>query len=174
MSSIKVDVIGFDKLTAQLKQLGDDKDKRRETLAILRELARPTIQAAKQIVPVSRKPHLVSGSRTKKVIQPGSLKKSIGTITGRRAKNPTIYAGPRAKGNFDGWYGHFVHDGHFVYRAGYKRKRTKGANNASGVISRTKATPFMTMAYQSTEGVVTAEAEKRMARFIQRKIDKLS
>lgn len=189
MSSIKVDVIGFDKLTAQLKKLSDDKDKRRETLAILRELARPTIQAAKQIVPVSRKPHLVSGKRTREVIHPGALKKSIGTITGRRAKNPTIYAGPRAKGNFDGWYGHFVHDGHEIFNE-RKSVFTREANGRiktntvsaiknskkKGSVSqgRTRANPFMTMAYQATEGVVTADAEKRMARFIQRKIDKLS
>lgn len=174
MSNIRVDVIGFDKLTEQLKRLANDKDKKRETLAILRAVARPTVQAAKQIVPVSKKPHLVSGSRTKKVIQPGALRKSIGLITGRKTVNPTIYAGPRAKGNFDGWYGHFVHDGHAVYRKGFKRKRSRSANNASGVIGKTSASPFMTNAYKATEGVVTADAEKRMARFIQKKIDKLS
>ena len=71
MSNIRVDVIGFDKLTDQLKKLADDKDKKRETLAILRMVARPTVQSAKQFAPISRKEHTVSGSRTKKVIQPG-------------------------------------------------------------------------------------------------------
>ena len=174
MSNIRVDVIGFDKLTDQLKKLADDKDKKRETLAILRMVARPTVQSAKQLVPVSPKAHWVSGKRTKKLVQPGSLRKSIGLITGRKAKNPTIYAGPRAKGSFDGWYGHFVHDGHAVYQRGFRRKRTAGANNSAGIKSRTKAMPFMTNAYKATDGVVTADAEKRMAAFIQKKIDKLS
>jgi hypothetical protein len=41
------------------------------------------------------KPHKVRG----KLIQPGNLKKAIGAITGKQ-ENPTVYAGPRAKGNF--------------------------------------------------------------------------
>lgn len=167
--SIRVDVIGFDKLLQQLKALSNDKDKRAETLILLRETARPTVQAAKQLVPISKRSHVAR----KKVIQPRTLQKSIGTITGRRAKNPTVYAGPRAKGAFDGWYGHFVHDGVNIYRKGFKRKRVKGAN-ASAAISRTKANPFMTNAFKSTEGVVTADAEKRMAALIQRRINKLS
>jgi len=168
-NGINVSVIGFDRLQQQLKLLADDKDKRRETLILLREAARPTIQAAKQLVPISKRSHIARG----KVIQPRNLQKSIGAITGRRAKNPTIYAGPRAKGSFDGWYGHFVHDGHNLYRTGFKRKRVKGAN-AAGAISRTKANPFMTNAFKATEGVVTADAEKRMAALIQRRINKLS
>ena len=168
-SNIRVDVIGFDKLMLQLKKLSDDKDKRRETLMILREIAKPTIQAAKQLAPISKRSHIARG---KKIVS-GNLKKSIGAITGRRAKNPTIYAGPRAKGAFDGWYGHFVHDGHNLYKKGFKRKRKKGAN-ALGATGRTQANPFMTNAYKATNGVVTADAERKMAAFIQRRIDKLS
>ena len=42
-----------------------------------------------------------------------SLARSIGNITGRSKKYPTIYVGPRAKGAYkdDGWYGHFVEFG---------------------------------------------------------------
>jgi HK97 gp10 family phage protein len=167
--SIRVDVVGFDKLMQQLKALSDDKDKRRETLILLREVARPTIQAAKQLAPIAKRNVFARG----KVIQPGTLKRSIGAIAGRKSVNPTIYAGPRAKGANDGWFGHFVHDGHNLYRKGFKRKHTKGGN-AAGVVSRTKANPFMTNAYRATEGVVTADAEKRMVSLIQRRINKLS
>lgn len=168
-NSIKIDVIGFDKLEAQLKLLGNDKDKRSETLILLREVAKPTIQAAKQLIPVSKKKHTARG----KVLYPENLKKSIGTITSRRAVNPTVYAGPRAKGSNNGWYGHFVHDGHNIYRRGFKRKHTKGGNEA-GVLSRTQGNPYMTNAFRATEGVVTVNAEKRMAALIQRRINKLS
>lgn len=189
-NTIQIDVQGFDKLTAQLKQLASDKDKKTEVLLILRQIARPTLDAARSLVPVSKKPHMVSGKRTKKIIQPGALKKSLGTITGRRSINPTIYVGPRAKGTFDGWYGHFVHDGHDVYQnaTSYdvykykKRSRTRntlarvrgrrlGSNKKQG---RVEGQPFLTEAYAQTNGTVTADAEKRMVAFIQRRISKLS
>lgn len=169
MSSIKVDIEGFDRLIAQLKKLGDDKDKKPEVLLILRQIAKPTLSAAKSIVPVSKRKHIARGS----VIEPGNLRKSLGMITGKKTINPTVYVGPRVKGSFKGWYGHFVHDGVNIYRTGFKRKRTRGAN-AGGVKSRTQANPFLTKAYNQTNGTVTADAEKRMVLFIQRRIEKLS
>jgi HK97 gp10 family phage protein len=168
MSNVRVDVIGFDKLTAQLKQLANDKDKRREVLIILRQVAKPTLNVARNLAPVSKKPHVARG----KTIQPGNLKKSIGNITGKQ-QNPTIYVGARAKGMNNGWYAHFVHEGRNVYRTGFKRKRVKGANSA-GAIRRTQGNPFLTKAYERTNGQVTAEAEAQMVAFIQRRIKRLS
>jgi hypothetical protein len=55
-------------------------------------VAKPTIQGQKVLLIL--KPHKVRG----KLIQPGNLK-AIGAITGKQ-ENPTVYAGPRAKGNF--------------------------------------------------------------------------
>lgn len=167
-SNIRIDVIGFDKLTEQLKRLSNDKDKKREVLIILRNIAKPTLQAAKSNAPISRKTHKARG----KTIAPGNLKKSLGNITGKQA-NPTIYVGARAKGSNNGWYAHFVHDGVNVYNKGFKRKRTRGAN-ASAAVSRTTGNPFLTKAYAQTNGIVTAEAEKQMAAFIQRRINRLS
>jgi hypothetical protein len=57
---------------------------------------KPTIQADKVLLLIL-KPHKVRG----KLIQPGNLK-TIGAITGKQ-ENPTVYAGPRAKGNFYGF-----------------------------------------------------------------------
>jgi HK97 gp10 family phage protein len=168
MSNVRVDVIGFDKLTAQLKQLANDKDKKREVLIILRQVAKPTLNVARNLAPVSKKPHVARG----KTIQPGNLKKSLGNITGKQ-QNPTIYVGARAKGVNNGWYAHFVHEGRNVYRTGFKRKRVKGANSA-GAIRRTQGNPFLTKAYERTNGQVTAEAEAQMVAFIQRRIKRLS
>jgi HK97 gp10 family phage protein len=168
MSNVRVDVIGFDKLTAQLKQLANDKDKRREVLIILRQVAKPTLNVARNLAPVSKKPHVARG----KTIQPGNLKKSLGNITGKQ-QNPPIYVGARAKGVNNGWYAHFVHEGRNVYRTGFKRKRVKGANSA-GAIRRTQGNPFLTKAYERTNGQVTAEAEAQMVAFIQRRIKRLS
>jgi len=167
-SNIKIDVIGFDKLTSQLKQLANDKDKKREVLIILRNIAKPTLNAARSLVPISKKPHKARG----KTISPRNLQKSLGNITGRQ-ENPTIYVGARAKGSNDGWYAHFVHNGRNVYRKGFKRKRIRGANNTAAV-RRTQGDPFLTKAYAQTNSTVTANAEKQMAAFIQRRIQRLS
>lgn len=168
MNSINVKIEGFDKLVSQIKQLADQ-DKKQEVLLILRQIAKPTLDAARSMAPISKRKHVARG----KTIEPGSLKKSLGTITGRKSVNPTIYVGPRAKGSFNGWYGHFVHDGVNVYRKGFKRKHSKGGN-ASGAVSKTKGNPFLTKAYAITNGTVTADAENKMAKFIQRRIDRLS
>ena len=106
-----IDVQGFDELKEKIKKLADPRDKKREVLGILRQVAGATVARARQLAPVSKKPHVAR----KVLINPGNLKKSIGTITGRKgnaAINPTIYAGPRVKGNNKGWYGAMVEAGH--------------------------------------------------------------
>lgn len=170
MSSIKVEVEGFDELINELKKIADDKNKRREALVILRQIARPTLNVAKQEVPIEKnnKAHWARGKK----IAPGNLKKSLGLITGRSRENPTIYVGPRAKRGFDGWYGHFVHDGVNVYRKGFKRKHVKGANDKAAV-TRRPGNPFLTRAYNQTEGKVTADAEAKFVKFVQRRLKKL-
>lgn len=174
MNKSIVEIEGFDVLQRKIKQLGDDRDKQREVKAILRRVARPTVKAARSFAPKSSQPHRAR----KTLINPGNLKKSIGTITGRKGnskKNPTIYVGPRVKGKHDGFYGAWVHDGVNIYRKGFKRNRkgNKGYN-ASGAKTRTNPQPYMDKAYNATKGKVTADAEKGVAKFIQKKIDKLS
>jgi len=167
-----VEVTGFKELQQKIKQLSNPKDKKREVLRILRQAAKPTLRAARNYAPVSKKSHVARGKR----IPSGTLKKSIGNITGKRGlakENPTIYVGPRTRGRYDGWYGHFVEAGVNVYRKGFKRKHTRGAN-AKAAVRRTKGQYFMKRAYITTGGRVIKEAEKTTARFIQRRIDKLS
>jgi hypothetical protein len=172
MSKAIVEIKGFDELQAKIKKLANPKDKKREVLAILRNVAKSTVRAARGYAPVSKKSHVARG----KTIQPGTLKKSIGNITGRKGSakiNPTIYVGPRAKGRYNGWYGHFVETGVNVYRKGFKRIHKRGAND-NAAVRRTKGAYYMKRAYQATGGRVTKEAEKTTARFIQRRINKLS
>lgn len=168
MSRPVIEIEGYEELMEKLRQLADDKDKKREVMMLLRQIASSTLRVARQLVPISKKPHIARG----KLVQPGNLKKSLGYITGK-GSNPTIYVGPRAKEPNNGWYGHFVHDGINIYRKGFKRKRTRGAN-ASGALRRTSGDPFMTKAYEETNGQVTDDAEAKLAAFIQRRIDKLS
>src|SRR5690606_17659971 len=168
MSSFNVEVTGFDALVNEIKKLADDKTKRKESLMILRQIAKPTLEAAKREVPVSKRVHVARGER----ISPGNLKKSLGTITGKNKENPTNLVGPRVKGSQKGWYGHMVHDGVNVYRKGFKRKHKKGANN-NAAIRRTRANPYLTRAYDQTQGKVTAEAEAKFVKFVQRRLNKL-
>jgi hypothetical protein len=169
MSSVAVNVEGFDKLVAQIRKLANDKDKRREMLILLRQIANPTLKAAKVFAPISKRKHKARG----KLIAPGNLKKSLGTITGK-SENPTILVGPRAKGSFDGWYGHFVHDGVNLYNKGYKRKKVgRGVNNHAAIAMRIR-NPFLTKAYNATNGTVTADAERKFVAYIQRRVEKLS
>lgn len=172
-----IEVEGFPELMEKIKLLADDKSKRQEVLKVLRQVANATVTVAKANAPISRKPHLVSGKRTREMIVPGSLKRSIGTITGK-SSNPTILVGPRAKGSNKGWYGNFVELGHNIYAKGFKRKRTGTSKailrNNAGAKKRTKADLFMARSYEQTKGQVTADAEQKFAAYIQKQIDRLS
>lgn len=181
MSNLGISVSGFPELKAKIKQLANDKDKKKEVLLILRQVARPVVLAAKSAAPVSNKSHVARGRK----IDPRNLQKSIGLITSK-ASNPTILAGPRVKNGNDGWYGHMVHEGHAIYRnnqnsgkllkSGRKKsvlaritKKRKGL-----AVGRVEGIPFMDIAYERTKGTMTADAEKKLTNFVQRRINKLS
>jgi HK97 gp10 family phage protein len=150
------EIEGFAELLRKIKTLKDDKVKRREVLKILRQVATPTVKAAKSEAPVSKEAHYQGGKRTKKRIEPKNLQRSIGKILGKRGRakiNPVLYVGPRSKGRkYDGWYGGFVHGG----------------------TVKQKANPFMERAYKTTKAGVTRDAEAKVARYIQKQIDRLS
>lgn len=155
MSKPLFEIKGFKELEAKLKKLGDDKSKRKSVLRILGQVANPTVKAAKQLAPVSKKAHVQKRKNQAfgTYISPGTGKKSIGKKTMRRAKNPTLYVSPRSTRRADGWYlRQFVIPG--------TRKQ--------------KSQPFMDAAYKQTQGQVTKEAEKKMEKYIQKEIDKLS
>lgn len=176
MNKAIIEIDGFRELQDKIKKLGNDKDKRREILSILRNEAKSTVKAARQFAPVSKKPHVARGT----IINPGNLRDSIGTITGRKGQsrlNPTIYVGPRVKGKNKGWYGAMVEEGHNVYTTGFKRKnRSTGSTKryAGKAIGFVKPRRFMKPAYELTKGKVVSDLEKQTARFIQRRINRLS
>lgn len=155
MAKQLIEIEGFAELHQKIKQL-PDKVKRREVLKILGQVANSTVKAARGEAPKSDRPHVQAGKRTYKIINPGNLKKSIGKITGKRGSakiNAVLYVGPRSKGRVnDGWYGGFVHGG-----------TVKQDPN-----------PFMERAYEQTKGLVTADAEKKVAAYVQKQINRLS
>jgi HK97 gp10 family phage protein len=155
MAKALFEIEGFAKLQTKIKRL-DDKVKRREVLKILGQAANPTVKAARVEAPKSKKPHVQAGKRTYKIIQPGNLKKSIGKIRGKRGSakiNAVLYVGPRAKGRKnDGWYGAMVHGG-TVHQS---------------------PNPFMDRAYNKTKGKVTADAEQKIKKYIDKQVTRLS
>jgi hypothetical protein len=166
-SGLSIQVQGFEELKRKIILLSNDKDKRSEVIAILRQVAKPTLSAAKILAPVSKKTHVARGVK----VDPGNLRKSLGIIASK-SENPMVLVGARAKGSNKGWYAHFVHEGVNIYNKGFKRKRVKGANS-SAAKSRTASNPFLRKAYEVTKSGVTADAERKMAAFLQRRIDKL-
>ncbi len=171
-SNLDIQVQGFPELVAKIQKLDNDKKKFREMIAILKQVASGTVKASKRNAPVSNAPHLISGKRTRAIIRPGNLKRSLGTIVGKKgssAKNPTVYVGPRAKGMNDGWYGNFVEAGHNIYKGKIRNSR-KAATNKSG---RVEGKFFMKKTFEETEGRATAESTERIAKYIQKKINRL-
>ena len=157
MAKALFEIKGFNELQQKLKKLGNDKDKRRIVLAILRKSARSTIVAAKALSP----------KRTR------VGEKSIKFTVMRRAKNPMGVVGPSSVGKYDGWYlRQFVIPGHNIYKTGFKRKHKAGANE-KGVKSKVAPNYFMDKAKSLTQGRVADVAVPSMEKFIQRKIDQL-
>lgn len=181
------EVTGFREFQEKLKSLGNDKDKRREMIAVLRREAKDTVIAAKAEAPVGGRAAR-SNIKTRRVTyMPGNLRNSIGVITAKRAENPTVVVGPRAlrtkqknQSNYkvDGWYGHIVEGGHNIYRRGFKRKRNKNkkadAHNAAGARKRVPANAFMARAYDKTKGQASEKTAQGIAKYFQKRIDKLS
>jgi hypothetical protein len=158
MSKPLIEVTGFKELQDKIKLIADDKTKRAEVLKILRVVARPTVQAARNLAPRSKKPHTISGKRTRQIIQPGNLSKSIGPITSK-SENPTILVGPRVKGKFNAFYGAFVESG----------RKIQGKNGG-----KTIGKFYMRKSFELTKGAVTADAETKVAAYIQKQINRLS
>jgi hypothetical protein len=178
-----LEVTGFEELKAKIKDLANDKDKKKEVTLILRQVARPALMASQFAAPLKKdwKSHIARGKR----IQPGNLKKSIGLINSK-SSNPTVYVGARAKNGNDGWYAHMVHDGHAIYRNNENARRTlksgrkksvlaRVTNKRKGsVVGRVEGNPFFDIAYEQTKSASTADAQDKLTKFIQRRINKLS
>ena len=149
MSKSLVEITGFKELYRQIERL-PDKVKRKELLKIYGQIANPTLKAARAFAPLG----IVKHTRDKSA--PGNLRESIKKRVGRKEDekiNAVLYVGPSLKGKNKGWYAHMVEGG-----------------TSRGITPN----PFMKKALQATQAGVTRESEKRVAKYIQKQIDKLS
>lgn len=149
MSKQLTQITGFTQLAAKIKSL-PDKVKRKEIVKVLGQVANPTLRAARGFAPLGTRKHSRDNAG------PGNLKKSIRKKTGNKGINrinAAVFIGPWKTGKNAGWYAHFIAGG---------TKRGIAPNN------------FMAKAYSATKGLVTVDAEKRVAAYIQRQINRLS
>ena len=148
------EVKGFDVLQKKIKSLGNDKIKRREVEKLLGQVANTTVKVAKQLAPVSKKPHIQKrkGQTYGTWITPGTGRKSIGKKNMKRARNPMVTVSPRSTKKADGYYLR-----QFVIK-GTKKQR---------------AQPFLATAYQQTKGRVSEDAEQKVTRYFEKQINKL-
>ena len=154
MSKSLIEIEGFAELEKKLKALGNDKVKKREVLKILGQVANPTVKAVKALTPVGDVDIKLRGKtyRRKNYIS-GTGLESIGKKNMRKTVNAVLYVSPRSSKRADGWYLR-----QFVIR-GTKYQ---------------KANPFIDKAYSQTSGRVTKDAEVKVAKYIQKQINKLS
>lgn len=157
MSKDFIEIEGFKELEKKLKSLSSDKVKNREVRKLLGQVANSTVRVARDLAPKSKKAHTISGkTRATRTFQPGNLKKSIGKKNLTRANNPMLVVRANSRKSADGFYGR-----QFLTRG------TKKGNKLD-------ANPFMQKAYDQTKGNVSADAEAKVAKYIQRQIDRLS
>ena len=169
MSKSLVEIKGFAELERKIKILGNDKNKVSSLRKILGQLANSTVEAAKRLAPedkglrsngkvYKRKKRQVRKFVVQENYTTGFAKESIGKKVMRRAKNPMVLvrANDIAIGSnkkYGGWY--------------VRQMLIRGTKYIEG-------NPFMDKALQITQRGVVSDAEKRMVRYIQTQINKLS
>jgi len=160
MAKNLTEITGFNQLQLQLKRL-PDKVKKRELVKILGQVANPTLKVMRQKTPVStgmnkgyaRKKRQIGKTVIASTYTPGYGKKTIAKATMRRTGNAVVMVGPRSRKGKDGYYlRQWVIPG---------TKYFEGNN-------------FVAASYKQTKGLVTADAEVRVAKYVQKQINRLS
>ena len=158
-----VQITGFKELEAKIKRL-PDKVKKREIVKILGQVANPTLKAMRTLAPVGsgvitikdkqyqRKRRQIGKTIIQSHYKAGLGKKTLAKKVMRKTPNAVVVVGPRTRKGKDGYF------------------------LRQWVIPGTKfqkANPFVDKAYQQTRGMVTADAEKKITKYIQKQIDRL-
>ncbi len=144
-------VEGFDALNQKLKTL-DDRIKRREVLALQRRLARPVQKAYAANLP-------------KKT---GTLSKSVAikSVTARKSNgNPVVQVVPGKRGKNDGYYKFMV-----IRKGDRPGSTQRGSRKTLNTVTGDARDRTLSQIGDR----VAIESEKKMAEFVQKRIDRLS
>ena len=163
-----VEITGFRELQAKIKRL-PEKVKKRKVIQILGQVANSTVNKAKALAPVDKgitvrgKTYKRKKRQVRKVVvqeeyTTGFAKKSIGKKTMRRARVPMLVVRANdiaigTKKKYGGWY--------------VRQMLIRGTKHIKG-------NPFMDKAYNLTKGKVSADAEVKMSKYIQKQINTLN
>ena len=167
-----IDVTGIEEFTRKVRRL-DDKMTRREVLKVQRRSAKPIVARFSSILPRGSRVHSRktkskgNEEATKTTYQPGNLKKSVKAETVPASKvggNPSIVIRPSIKGNADGYY-RFM-----VVEQGTKLVSTK---RGSRIGKNTVVSKARNKTAQSMNSLATRDYQNKMAKMLQRQIDKL-
>jgi hypothetical protein len=166
-------VEGFEEFNKKLKQL-PDKAKRTEVIMLQKKLAKPVIDAYKAALPVGkRRTHSrITGRKSKNVKKisytAGNLQRSVRAVSVPASKtggNPSIVVRPAIKGKNDGYYRFMVVKPDTKVGSG-KRGSRIGKNQVVDE-ARDKA-------LTRTGHFAQKEAREKTAKYIQKKINKMS
>lgn len=144
-------ITGFDSFRQNLKRF-DDSVTRREVLAVTRRAARPYVKAYRANLPKDQ----------------GTLQRSVGIRAVPKRKsggNPAIAIAPRKRGNIDPFYRYMV-----IPKSSRPGSRKRGSRKGINVVvprARDKT-------LQQFGNRATADSEKQMGAFLQKRINKLS
>lgn len=163
-NGISVKIEGFKELETLMKTL-PDKVKKNEVNKVLNQIVNPLYQMMKQLTPVSSGviktksgTYRIKRRRIGKTViadtyRPGYGKTTIAKKKMTRAKNPLISVGPHTRKGKDGFY--------------LRQWVIPGTTNFKG-------NDFVATAEKVTAGIVSSGAEKKIARYIQKQINRLS
>lgn len=156
---VGIKIEGFEEVMRKLRALPDAMT-RKKILALLRVATRKggMIKAIKSQAPHADKTLTrIDAKGVRQTYQPGNLAKSIGNITGRSKDWPNIQVGARAgvKRKNDGFYAHFVHEGH----------RTKSG-------SMTRKDPFITEGYNMAKASTAKVSAQFLAMLVEKEAKK--
>lgn len=138
MSGINVKLEGTQKMQAALKEFKDDTFKKKVLTSAYRKAAKPFVKLARANAPIAPKSVI---SYDGKRIDPGTLKKSIGTWTYRKIKSPHLLMGAKhgkRSAKYDGYFYKFVEFG----------------------TAKQAAQPFLRPAWDSTQPQIKSTLEK--------------
>ena len=169
MANKQINVVGLEELKRKILKL-DDKMTRIQVLKVQRRSAKPIIARFREELPKGSVEHTRTTKgegATSTTYKPGNLRRSVKAETVPAKKvggNPQVVVRPSVKGKADGYY-RFM-----VVQQGTKLGST---SRGSRIGSNTVVEKARNRTAKSMNSLATRDYEKKMAKQLQRQIDKL-
>jgi hypothetical protein len=150
------DTSDWDRVTDLMKAFGMSLN-RRELIMLIKRSIKPTLEATQQ-----EANRIEKEAKSKGRIPTGNLADSIGFITGRSKEFVNIQVGPRVKGKWKGFHGHWVEFG-----TG-DRKTNKGVRRGIA-----KPNPYMKPAFDRSYKQSSTNFKNEVAIYVENKVNQI-